>query len=82
MQSGDELAHHLAAGFLEKASLYAATHGQDNLHTAMERALAGLMEEFRSRPVGATDPSPEREAVYRACQIARLTLGADRRRVN
>jgi hypothetical protein len=80
MASRDELAHHLAAGFLEKASLYAARYGQDNLHIAMERALANLSEEFR-----AGDPiarSRESEAVLRACQIARMTLAADRHRVN
>ena len=82
MEFGDELAHHLAAGFLEKASLYAARHGQDSLHTAMERALASLSEEFRSATGGATDTSPEIKAVLRACQIARLTLAADRHRVN
>jgi hypothetical protein len=82
MASQDRLAHHLAAGFLEKASLYAAKYGQENLHVVMEKALSSLTEEFRSNDGADAAAGPESEAVVLACQIARMTLAADRKRVN
>lgn len=82
MASQDRLAHHLAAGFLEKASLYAAKHGQENLHVAMEKVLSSLSEEFRANRGVAAAAGPEGAAVVLACQIARMTLAADRKRVH
>lgn len=82
MASRDKLAHDMAAGFLEKASHYAAKYGQENLHAAMERALAKLSEEFGSNGHSPVASGAESEAVVLACQIARMTLAADRQRVN
>ena len=82
MANRDRLAHTLAAGFLEKASLFAARHGQENLYAAMDKALASVSEEFRISVGEAAAPNPESEAVLLACQIARMTLAADRQRVH
>jgi hypothetical protein len=78
--SRDELAHQLAAGFLEKASLYAARHGQESLQSAMEKALGALRAEYQlehDRTDGA-----ESEAVLLACEITRITLAANGRQAN
>jgi hypothetical protein len=80
--SREALAHQLAAGFLEKASLYAAKHGSEKLLEAMDEALASLSEEFRLDRGESPAPREECEAVLLACQIARSTLAADRRTVN
>jgi hypothetical protein len=77
MASRDQLAHHIAAGFLEKASRYAAKYGQENLRAAMEKALANLSAEVCACREGSAATTPESEAVLMACQIARLTLAAD-----
>ena len=77
MASREELAHDIAAGFLEKASHYAAKYGQENLRVAMDKALANLSAEFRATRDSAAAATPEGEAVLLACQIARMTLAAD-----
>ena len=79
--SRDDLAHHLAAGFLEVASRYAAQHGQDALRPALERALANLSAEYgRAAPGG--EENPDGRAVLLACELVRITLAADPRTVN
>ena len=80
--SRDALAHQLAAGFLEKAALYADKHGAERLLEAMDEALASLSEEFRPDRGEIPAPREECEAVLLACKIARSTLAADRRTVN
>lgn len=80
--SRDALAHQLAAGFLEKAALYAAKHGPERLLEAMDEALASLSEEFRPDRGAIPAPREECEAVVLACSIARRTLAADHRTVN
>jgi hypothetical protein len=79
MESREQLAHDIAAGFLEKAARYAAKYGQENLHDAMQRALANLTAEYRACPEG-TAATPEGDAVLLACQITWMTLAADGQR--
>jgi exoribonuclease R len=78
--SRDELAHQLAAGFLEKASLYAARHGQESLQSAMDKALGALRAEYQLEH-DRTD-RVESEAVLLACEITRITLAAHGRQAN
>ena len=79
--SRDELAHQLAAGFLEKASLYAARHGQESLQAAMDKALGALRAEYE---LSEHDRAArvESEAVLLACEITRITLAANGRQAN
>lgn len=80
--SRDDLAHHLAAGFLEVASRYAAQHGQDALRTAMEQALANLSADYGPAEDPGAEERPERKAVLLACELVRITLAVDARIVN
>ena len=80
--SRDELAHRLAAGFLEKASHYAAKHGPESLVEAMDGALAKIIDEYRPDRDDRATVREECEAVLLACRIARRTLAADGRTVN
>ena len=80
--SRDDLAHHLAAGFLEVASRYAAKHGQDALRTAMEQALANLSADYGRTGDPDAEEGPERNAVLLACELVRITLAVDARTVN
>jgi hypothetical protein len=79
--SRDELAHQLAAGFLEKASLYAAKHGQESLLVAMEKALGALRAEYQPSEEDRAERI-ESEAVLLACEIARITLAANGRQAH
>jgi exoribonuclease R len=79
--SRDELAHQLAAGFLEKASIYAARHGQECLQAAMEKALGALRAEYELSEQDRAARA-ESEAVLLACEIARITLAANGRQAN
>jgi hypothetical protein len=81
MASREQLAHNIAAGFLEKAARYAAKYGQENLHAAMQRALSNLSAEYRASRDG-TVANPESEAVLLACQITWMTLAADGQRLH
>jgi hypothetical protein len=88
MSSGIQLAHRIAAGFLEHASSFASKVGQDDWETAIQAALANIKTEVLSGSI--VDQSviqfgfseDEREAVLLACQIASATLAADTRVVN
>jgi len=75
------LAHHLAAGFLEVASRYAAKHGQEALRPALEQALANLSAEY-GRSDAPESENPEGRAVLLACELVRITLAADAYTVN
>jgi hypothetical protein len=82
-----QLAHQLAAGFLEQASLYAAKVGQENIESAMRTALANLVEEVRQGVplvpgIDLSKATATREAVLLACQLVTATLTADTRTVN
>ena len=46
MSHQEQLAHQLAAGFLEQASHFAVKFGQENLHDAMRRALSNLLTDY------------------------------------
>lgn len=88
MTAQEQLAHRLAAGFLEKASHFAAQFGQENLHDAMRRALTTLQTDYSSICIERGGPGVEEEfgttrhAVLLACEIATATLSADSRTVN
>jgi hypothetical protein len=86
MTQQDQLAHELAAGFLEKASQFAAKFGPDNLQDAMRKALRNLQADYTYGTldivIETVDPGTARAAVLRACQIASATLAADTRSVN
>jgi len=82
-----QLAHQLAAGFLEQASLYAAKVGQENIESAMKTAIANLIEEVRQGApvvpgIDLSKASATRDAVLLACQLVTATLTADTRTVN
>lgn len=82
-----QLAHQLAAGFLEQASLYAAKVGQENIESAMRTAIANLMAEVRQGAplvpgIDLSKATATREAVLLACQLVNATLTADTRTVN
>jgi hypothetical protein len=82
MSNDVQLAHRIAAGFLEQAALFAERVGPDDLVPAMEKALANLATEMLD---GADEPaagSPERQTILLACRIATATLAADTRTVN
>jgi hypothetical protein len=87
MSHQEQLAHQLAAGFLEQASHFAVKFGQENLHDAMRQALSNLLTDYSgacaeeiSLDVEAGGPS--RKAVLLACKMAIATLSADTRTVN
>ena len=88
MTPQEQLAHRLAAGFLEKASHFAAQFGQENLHDAMRKALSTLQTDYsglRAESDGLVvdgDSGTTRHAVLLACKIATATLSADSRTVN
>ena len=81
MPSREQLAHNIAAGFLEKAAHFAAKHGQENLCSAMEKALANLSADIRVSLDGAP-ATPESEAVLMACKITWMTLAAGGQQVH
>jgi hypothetical protein len=88
MTPQEQLAHRLAAGFLEKASHFAERFGQENLHDAMRRALSTLQTDYscicpeNGSPDLDDDLGAARHAVLLACEIASATLSADSRTVN
>ncbi len=82
-----QLAHQLAAGFLEQASLYAAKVGQENIETAIKTAIANLMAEVsQGAPVvpgiDLSKATATRDAVLMAFKLVTATLTADTRTVN
>jgi hypothetical protein len=88
MTPQEQLAHRLAAGFLEKASNFAAQFGQENLHDAMHKALSTLRTDYSGLCAESGGPGADegvgntRHAVLLACEIATATLSADSRTVN
>jgi hypothetical protein len=88
MTAQEQLAHRLAAGFLEKASHFAERFGQENLHDAMRKALSTLQTDYSGLAAASgslevqDDGGTTRYAVLLACEIATATLSADIRTVN
>ncbi len=88
MTPQEQLAHRLAAGFLEKASHFASQFGQENLHDAMRKALSTLQTDYSGMRIESGSPDVDgdfgttRHAVLLACEIASATLSADTRTVN
>jgi len=85
--SQEQLAHQLAAGFLEQASHYAVKFGQENLHDAMRQALSNLLTDYSGTGAEAINVSVDAGAttqnvVLLACKMAIATLSADTRTVN
>lgn len=81
------LAHQLAAGFLEQASIYAEKVGQEHIEDAMRKAIANLVAEVRQGTpvvpgIDLSQMKATRDAVLLACQIVTATLTADTRTVN
>jgi hypothetical protein len=87
MTTHEQLAHQLAAGFLEQASAYAAKFGKDRLLNDMLKALSNLQTEYASSFAGEiglleADPQTARDAIILACEITKATLSADTRTIN
>jgi len=85
--SQEQLAHQLAAGFLEQASHYAVKFGQENLHDAMQQALSNLLTDYSGTATEAINVSVDagtttHNVVLLACKMAIATLSADTRTVN
>jgi len=87
MSHQEQLAHQLAAGFLEQASHFAVRFGQENLHDAMHRALSNLLTDYSGAcaeeiSLDVSAGPPTHKAVLLACKMAIATLSADTRTVN
>jgi hypothetical protein len=77
-----ELAHQLAAGFLQKAAQFAEKYGQDNLDRIIEQALSNIVNDCTFDVALGQDAQAAREALLAASRIVHATLAADVRTVH
>jgi hypothetical protein len=82
MSQHHELAHQLAAGFLQKASQFAEKYGQENLDRIVEQALTNIVNDCFCEVELGSEADVAREALIAASQIVHATLAADARTVH